>query len=128
MFHDNAARQAAREKLSEIADRRDSPRFDVPISVRRGDGYQECFGRLSINGFYFETTAKYRIGQLVNVKLVLLGLGKEIETRGTVVHVMPAGSQWGVAARFDEMPFESERQIARWLDLMARAIRAGATS
>ncbi|NMB75764.1 MAG: PilZ domain-containing protein [Myxococcales bacterium] len=127
MFHDNVARQATRRILSEMADRRDSPRFDVPIAVRSGDRYRECFGRLSINGFYFETSDRYVIGQLVSVKLVLLGLGKEIEARGTVVHVMPAGSHWGVAARFDDMPFESERQIARWLDLMVRATRAGAT-
>ena len=103
-------------------DRRDSPRFDVPLFVRTGsDGFRERFGRLSITGVYFETDEILMLGQVVEVRVALLGLGVEVSARGQVVSLAPAGSQVGVAARFDDIPFETERMIARWLDLMTQA-------
>lgn len=126
MFHDNLARQTVKNGAHEHADRRDSPRFDVPIAVRGAQGFREYFGRLSINGFYFETAEEHALGQRVEARIVLLGLGREIEVQGSVIHVLPAGGQFGVAVRFDGIPFEHERQIARWLDLMIRATRGHA--
>lgn len=123
MFNDNLARKIAKERFLSESDRRDSPRFDLPVAIRSGNVYRECFGRLSINGLYFETDRRHRLGQRVSARLVLLGLGREIEVQGTVIQIMPAGGQSGVVVRFDGIPFEAERQIARWLDLMARATR-----
>ncbi len=107
----------AKQKIAE--DRRDSPRFEVQLAIRTGGGdYHEHYGRLGINGFYFETTEIPMIGQRVHLKVALIGLGVEVATSGTVAQVMPARGHVGVVARFDDIVFETERTIARWLDLM----------
>jgi hypothetical protein len=114
-----------KEKKSDQEERRDSPRFDVPIFVKDAKGeYQERYGRMGINGFYFETEVAPLIGQVVEVKILLHGLGMEIQTRGRVIGVVPSASFVKVAARFEEIPFETERMIARWLDLLNIAHRA----
>ncbi len=120
MYHSQRARLAMRRAKQPIAeDRRDSPRFEVQLAIRSGGGdYSERYGRLGINGFYFETTEIPMIGQRVYVKVALIGLGVEVETSGTVAQVMPARGHVGVVARFDDIGFETERTIARWLDLM----------
>lgn len=108
-----------RAKRPIAEDRRDSPRFEVQLAIRTGGGdYREHYGRLGINGFYFETTEIPMIGQRVHVKVALIGLGVEVATSGTVAQVMPARGHVGVVARFDDIAFETERTIARWLDLM----------
>lgn len=120
MFHSVKARLAMRRaKRPPQDDRRDSPRFEVPLAIRSSVGtYREHYGRLGINGFYFETTEIPRIGQTIRIKVALVGLGVEVETSGTVTSVMPARGHVGVVARFEEIEFDTERFIARWLDLM----------
>ncbi|MBN2493135.1 MAG: PilZ domain-containing protein [Deltaproteobacteria bacterium] len=115
-------RWAKRSRQALIEDMRESPRFDVAIAVRDQQGdFVERYGKLGINGFYFETTDIPMIGQNVRIRVALLGLGVEIETSGTVISVLPADGHVGVAARFEEIPFETERIIARWLDMMTEA-------
>jgi hypothetical protein len=123
MFHDLTARLAMKRSKAMLDERRDSPRFDIPLSVRirPEGGFEERFGRLSVNGFYFETEEILKLGQQVELRVVLHGLGLEVAARGRVISLAPAGSHVGVAARFEEIPFETERMIARWLDLMAQA-------
>ncbi len=120
MFHSVKARLAMRSaKRPPEDERRNSPRFEVPLAIRNPLGtYQEHYGRLGISGFYFETTEIPRIGQVIRVKVALVGLGVEIETSGTVTSVLPARGHVGVVARFEEIEFDTERFIARWLDLM----------
>lgn len=123
MFHSTKARLAMRRSKRTIQEeRRDSPRFEVPLEIHSArDGFREHYGRLGINGFYFETTEIPMIGQLIRVKVALVGLGVEVETYGTVTSVVPANGHVGVVARFEEIEFDTERFIARWLDLMNMA-------
>ena len=105
-------------------DLRDSPRFDVALRVMNHSGdFVERYGRLGINGCYFESPEIHRLGQSVTIRIGLVGLGVEVETRAKVVSVGPVGGQVGVALRFSEVPFETERLIARWLDMMVEAHR-----
>ncbi len=103
-------------------DRRDSPRFETPLFVRQAPGnFKERYGRVGINGFYFETDVPPRVGQVLDVKLVLHGLGIEIQTRGRVIGVYHMNDFVQVAARFENISFEAERMLARWLDLLVYA-------
>ncbi len=102
----------------------ESPMFEVPLFVKnRDDDYVERYGQLDITGFYFETDEIPFVGQQVEVKILLLGLGKEVKTRARVVRVVPSSGHVGVSARFEEIPFETERMIARWLDMLTHAHR-----
>ena len=123
MFHSLRARLAMRRwKNSSVGDRRDSPRYAIPLSILDDQGkYQDHYGKLGINGFYFETTDIPMIGENVRIRVGLLGLGIEVETFGKVVSVNSASGHVGVIARFDDIEFETERSIARWLDLMKSA-------
>jgi len=123
MFLTSKVRSAMRKKAKKKSeDMRDSPRFEVPLFVKSSSGeYIEHFGCLGINGFLFETEDVPLVGQIVQVKIVLHGMGMEIETKGRVIEVYQSGGFVKVAARFEEIPFESERMIARWLDLLTFA-------
>lgn len=114
---------------SRTEDQRASPRFDVPLFVRdaRGD-FVEHHGRLGISGFYYESRSAPVAGQILHVRVVLLGLGLEVEARGRVIEVVPGPHHVGVAARFEEIPFDTERMIARWLDLLIKAHQASAAA
>ena len=112
-----------------VEERRDSPRFETPLFVKQSSGdYQECYGRVGIGGFYFETDVPPRVGQLLDVKLVLHGLGIEIQTRGRVVGVYHMNDFVQVAARFEDITFEAERMLARWLDMLVNAQQATAAA
>jgi len=103
-------------------DHRDSPRFETPVYVKNHQGqYIERYGRLGIGGFYFETDEFPLVGQIVEVKLVLLGLGMEVETQGRVINVQPSAGYLKVAVKFEDISFQTERMIARWLDLLTQA-------
>lgn len=124
MFYNSRVRMAMKvvKKKRIEDDHRDSPRFEVPLFIRNSQGdYIERYGRLGIGGFYYETDEVPLIGQLVKVKLVLLGLGMEVETQGRVVNVDASASYKRVAARFEDISFQTERMIARWLDLLTHA-------
>jgi hypothetical protein len=115
------ARQAARP-------RGDETRFPLPLAIRTSDrGFVEHYGQLGIQGFYFETTDWPLLGQVLRVRLPLVGLGVEVETLAVVHRVLPGRGHVGVVALFgDDIPFETERMIARWLDLMLAAHRQAA--
>ena len=109
-----------RKKVMEI--HCESPMFEVPLFVKNSDGeYVERYGRLDISGFYFETEEIPLVGQQVEVRILLLGLGQEVKTRARVVKVTPSSGHVGVTTRFEEIPFETERMIARWLDMLNHA-------
>jgi hypothetical protein len=103
-------------------DRRESPLFEMPLYVRDASGeYVECHGCLGIAGFFFKTSAMPPVGKLVDVKIMLIGLGAEVTTRGRIINVVPSSDQVGVAAKFEDIPFETERIIARWIDMLVHA-------
>ena len=113
----------------ETEDRRESLRFDVPLFIQDSTGkYKEHYGKLGISGFYFETQNPPQLGQLISVKVVLLGLGTEVKTHGRVIKVFPQRNHVGVAVHFEKIPFETERMIARWLDLLTQAHSLAATA
>lgn len=128
MFHTIKARLAMKQSKRKVEDeRRESPRFAVPLSIRGNQGaYEQHYGKLGIGGFYFETTDIPMIGQQVKVKVALVGLGVEVETTGMVTSIEPARGHVGVVARFEDIEFETERFIARWLDLMNMAYNQAA--
>lgn len=100
----------------------ESPMYEVPLFIKnRDDDYVERHGRLDISGFYFETDDIPMVGQQVDVKILLLGLGMEVKIRARVVRVVPSIGHVRVSARFEEIPFETERIIARWLDMLTHA-------
>jgi hypothetical protein len=110
------------QKIRKEEDHRDSPRFEVPLYVRNSRGaYLERYGRLGISGFYFETDELPIVGQRIDVKFVLLGLGHEVETSAQVIAVSHSSGYHRVAARFENIPFSTERMIARWLDMLVMA-------
>jgi hypothetical protein len=99
--------------------RRASPRFEVPLFIKDASGqYTARFGRLGIQGVYFETPDTLQVSDLVDVKIVLVGLGLEVKTTCKVISVLHTSDFSRVAARFHSIPFETERMIARWLDLL----------
>jgi hypothetical protein len=105
-----------------MVDRRNSQRFEVPLFIREPDGkLVQRYGKISISGFYFETNEIPIVGQTIEVLVVLSGLGMEIATRGKVTKIFLRRNHVGVAVSFDEIPFETERMIARWLDLLTNA-------
>jgi len=123
MFMNIRVRSAMKNRIKKsLNDRRDSPRFETPLFIRKASGeFQERYGRVGIGGFYFETDVPPRVGQLLDVKLILHGLGIELQTRGRVIGVYHMNDFTQVAARFEEITFEAERMLARWLDLLVHA-------
>jgi len=103
-------------------------RFPIPLAVRTRQGtFVEHYAQLGIQGFYFETTDWPLVGQVLRVRMPLVGLGVEVETLATVQRLLPARGHVGVVATFgDDIPFETERLIARWLDMMQRAHQVAA--
>ena len=115
------------KKYKEII--REPPRFQCPLSVRSHAGkFVERFGHLGINGVVYQSDEIPMLGQFVDVKIVLLGLGTEVKTRARVVRVEAATNHVQVTARFEDIPFHTERMIARWLDLLVHAHRAASAS
>ncbi len=124
MFHSAKARKAMKNAFGRFRtiDFDEVARMEVPLSIRgRHGNYTEHYGKLGIEGFYFETKEIPIIGQTIRVKVALVGLGVEVEASGTVIQVLPARGHVGVVAKFEDIEFDTERFIARWLDLMNQA-------
>jgi hypothetical protein len=101
-------------------DRRASPRFEVNMLVQDPTGnYEKCDGFLGIAGCYCMMREPPAVGRLIEVQLELLGADREVAARGRVVDTISRESHIGVIVRFENLPFETERMIARWLDQLA---------
>ncbi len=100
----------------------ESPTIAVPLAIRQRNGkYVEKHGTLGVNGFSYESKELLLIGQVIDAKVVLLGLGVEIQVQAEVVSVHSAADYICISARFEDIAFETERLIARWLDLLVSA-------
>ena len=101
-------------------DRRTSPRFEASMLVQDPSGsYEKCDGFLGIAGCCCLMRIPPMVGQQLELQLVLLGADREVAARGRVVDTIAKDSLTGVIVRFEDMPFETERVIARWLDQLA---------
>jgi uncharacterized protein (TIGR02266 family) len=100
------------------ADRRDSLRVPLRIMVRDaalGGSFEERPGNLSLGGVYF-TEGHPPFGTKVEVRFLLPGERIEIRAEGEILRVSREGVAFGAHVRFQDLPLESERAIARFLD------------
>ena len=101
-------------------DRRSSPRFEANMLVQDPTGsYEKCDGFLGIAGCYCMMRVPPAMGRRLELQLELLGADREVAARGRVVEIISEGTHVGVIVRFEDLPFETERMIARWLDELA---------
>jgi hypothetical protein len=84
-----------------------------------GGSYEKCDGFLGIAGCYCLMRQPPSVGRTLELQLMLLGADREVAARGRVVECISADRMTGVIVRFEELPFETERIIARWLDQLA---------
>ena len=75
---------------------------------------------LGLEGCLFKSGDPIDLGQPVELQVYLDELEQVLEIRGTVVRLISSRHFTGVAVRFRNLPFESERMIARWMDRRAR--------
>jgi hypothetical protein len=101
-------------------DRRESPRFEVVLSIRNASGEPvSCDGKLGIGGCYCLMDDPPAVGETVQLKFVLLGGRTSVEARGRVKRLEPNGTRMGVVVILEGLPFETERTIARWIDALS---------
>ncbi len=101
-------------------DRRSSPRFEASMLVQDPTGsYEKCDGFLGIAGCYCLMREPPAVGRKLELQLMLLGADREVAARGRVVEWICADNHTGVIVRFEDLSFEAERIIARWLDELA---------
>lgn len=111
-----------------MEDRRSSPRYDTHMFVQEPEGYVKRFGNLSLGGCFFKTRSFVSLGQEILVRFELDKVDTEFEARGKVIRVNPSEYYLGVAAKFDELPTETERMLARWLDINTQELDNGGSS
>lgn len=101
---------------------RESPRCEALLHVRNADGkYVRHMGNLGIGGCFFQTSDFMVLGQEVDLVLALQELDLKVKVKGKIIRTTPARRFIGVAVKFDELSFDTERMIARWLDLRTSA-------
>jgi hypothetical protein len=72
----------------DVKDRRDSPRFDVPLFIRHDDGsFDKRYGALSLGGCDYESTQEYQVGQKISLRIFLVGMRRNLVVVGSVVRV-----------------------------------------
>ena len=100
------------------SDRRDSPRVEMRLSVRRAgtsDTFEPREGNLSLGGFAWYGSA-LPVGTKVEVRILLPGAKEALLARGEVLHVGHGSRGSSAHVRFLELPVEAEMSIARYLD------------
>ena len=111
------------EKSRLFVQERESPRCEARLFVRNPQGkFEQHLGNLGIGGCFFKTSDFMVLGQEVVLVLVLQELDLKVKVSGKVIRMNPDRRYMGVAVKFDKLSFETERMIARWLDLRTRAM------
>jgi len=129
MFYNNRYRVFLKAVKKSTKPLRDFSSVQVPVFIRDKSGrFVKHYGRVGLAGFVFESRNLAPVGQRIDVRIVLLGLGVVVETSGKVVSVTPAGDHVDVAARFVAVSQEIEQTIARWLGLFANTSRVMAVA
>lgn len=100
-------------------DRRESHRVPIDVEVRVGNGpYERHTGNVGIGGMYFVKPLDLPTGAMVQIRFVLPGMDKQIETKAEVVEITAVGqpSAVGTRVRFVDLDLRSELLVARFLD------------
>lgn len=102
-----------------MGDRRDSPRIPLALLVRYpevGGSFEERGGDVGLGGVYFEERFEPQ-GAGVELRFRLPTLEEEVRCLGEILRVSDEGEGvFGVHARFEELPSETERALARFID------------
>ncbi len=102
---------------SKIPDRRESPRYETQFHIMHPDGWSEIQpGNLGIGGCYFITDKSVRMGDELIINLDPETRRDYLSVDCRVIRLTSAEGKTGVAAKFEQLPFKTERAIARWLD------------
>lgn len=124
MFYNNRYRMFLEPVKKSQKPLKDLSSVQVPVFVRDNSGrYVKYYGRVGLAGFTFESRSMTAVGQLVDVRIVLIGLGVIVETSGKVASVTPAGNHVDVAVRFVAVSQEIEQTITRWIGLFSNTSR-----
>jgi hypothetical protein len=100
-------------------ERRDSPRVEMVFLLRDAGladaPWEARVGDLSLGGIFWRgETAP--LGTVVDVRLTLPGVPKEVQARGEIIRVTAAGDGTDFHVRFTDLDLESELAIAKYLD------------
>ncbi len=97
-------------------DRRNSTRGRLPLSVQGPAGnFFDGTGLVGVSGCYCLLPSPMTPGGRVNMQ-VCLQPGPILELPGRILRVAPKGERFATVIQFEELPFDSERALARWLD------------
>jgi hypothetical protein len=106
-------------------ERRESPRFELPIQVLNLKNQEEkVHGNLSIGGCDFLSTKDFFLGQNLNLGLQLLGMNSSLLISGEVFRISSGRKNKRVVVLLTDLDFDSQRSIARWLDLRSGVFEA----
>ena len=116
--------RVAMQRARQAAGHTGEERFDLPLFVRGPGGrFEKHFGSLSLEGCRYRTCRAPRVGEAVEIRLVLIGTGLQARVRGRVLRVDAGNSSWIVTVRFDDLTDTTRQTIAHWLQLLARVYR-----
>jgi len=109
-----------------FANERESARYNITLFARhKGMGtFIERRGNVGIGGFCFEGECEYEPGTRVDLLFRLPGTTTWIHAGGTVLGHTRAYNWLGIRGCFDDISFENQRMLARWLDRMSLEIQA----
>jgi hypothetical protein len=98
-------------------ERRDSLRVPIRLLVRDatlGGSFEERTGNLGLGGVYF-TEGHPPYGNRVELRFVLPDTRHEVRATGEILRVSREGGSFGAHVKFEDLPLESELEIARFL-------------
>lgn len=95
--------------------------FSALVFVKKSEKYYaRQLAILGLEGCLIPSSDLTELGQQLELHLFLDDIEQVLEVRGTVVRIVSSRHFTGVGVRFRDLPFESERMIARWMDRRAR--------
>jgi hypothetical protein len=109
--------QAARQKIEEEGDRRESERVPIELLVRDaalGGSFEPYRGNLALGGVFFDAFHP-PVGTRVEVRFLVPGGRSEVRAMGEVLRVSRDGARFGAHVKFVDIPLEAELAIARFL-------------
>ncbi len=98
-------------------DRRDSRRVPIRFMVREGNlgSFEERSGNLSLGGISYSCNHPPS-GSSLELRFFLPGSRDEVRVTGEILRVVQQGMEFGIHAKFSELPLEAELAIARYIE------------
>jgi hypothetical protein len=90
--------------------------------------YVKHYGKVGPKGFCFESKVPARVGEVLNVRIVLLGLGVVVEISGKVLRNIQMKDHTVVICSFIAASEEIEKTIGKWIGMWSAAGRMGGTA